>query len=247
MTEKRKIEAQLVRADRLASLGQLSSGIAHEIRNPLAGIRLFLDILRDPEKFDRSEQEKEILNDLIHNVERISGIIQRVLDFSKTSIGVRQRLDLIPLIMETIAFWEAKIRKSGITLELSLSQSLPPVLGDRIQIQQVLNNLILNAIEAMEAGGTLTVTTDPGRSIGKEEKGPIRLQVADTGAGIDAGNLENIFNPFFTTKPTGTGLGLAISHNIIEKHNGIMFVRSEVGRGTVFTVELPVWRDDITQ
>lgn len=203
--------------------------------------------MRDPEKFERSEQEKEILNDLIHNVERISGIIQRVLDFSKTSIGVRQKWELNPLVAETIAFWEAKIRKSGIALELSLSQHLPPVLGDRIQIQQVMNNLILNAIEAMEMGGTLTVTTNHGQSMGTENEGPIRLQVADTGSGIDAGNLENIFNPFFTTKPAGTGLGLAISHNIIEKHNGILSVRSEPGQGSVFTVELPVWPDDIAK
>lgn len=245
ISERKKAEAQLIRAERLASLGQLSSGIAHEIRNPLAGIRLFLDILGDPEKFDRSTQEKEILNDLTSNVDRISGIIQRVLDFSKTSIGSREKFDLNQLVGETVALCEARIRKSKITLELALSQELPLILGDPIQLQQVTNNLILNAIEAMDPGGTLTVTTDYRPSVRPENKGRLRLQVADTGHGIDTGNLENIFNPFFTTKPTGTGLGLAISHNIIEKHNGIMSVRSEIGQGTVFTVELPVCADNM--
>jgi two-component system, cell cycle sensor histidine kinase and response regulator CckA len=244
---RKKAEAQLIRADRLASLGQLSSGIAHEIRNPLAGIRLFLDILRDPEKFDQSEQEKEILSDLISNVERISAIIQRVLDFSKTSIGFKQKLDLNQLARETVAFWEAKIRKANITLKLNLSQTLPPVLVDPIQFQQVINNLILNAIEAMDTGGTLTVTTDYWHPLRKTTQGRLCLLVADTGCGIDGHNLESIFNPFFTTKPSGTGLGLAISHNIIEKHNGIMSVRSQIGEGSVFSVELPVCADDMTK
>lgn len=242
--ERRKIEAQLIRTDRLASLGQLSSGIAHEIRNPLAGIRLFLDILGDPEKFDRSDQEREILDDLIHNVERISGIIQRVLDFSKPSIGYKQKLNLNPLIGETVALCKAKMRKTKISVELRLSQDLPLIPGDPVQLQQVINNLILNAIEAMDPGGTLTITTDYRPSAGTENTGRLCLQVTDTGHGIEADNLENIFNPFFTTKPTGTGLGLAISHNIIEKHNGIMLVRSEIGQGTVFTVELPVGPED---
>jgi signal transduction histidine kinase len=243
--ERKKIEAQLIRTDRLASLGQLSSGIAHEIRNPLAGIRLFLDILGDPEKFERTDQEKEILDDLIHNVERISGIIQRVLDFSRPSIGCKQKLNINPLIGETVALCEGKMRKSKIAVELRLSQDLPLIPGDPIQLQQVINNLILNAIETMDpGGGTLTVTTDYRPSPGTENTGRLCLQVADTGHGIEANNLENIFNPFFTTKPTGTGLGLAISHNIIEKHDGIMLVRSVVGEGTVFTVELPVWPDN---
>lgn len=242
--ERRNLEAQLIRADRLASLGQLSSAIAHEIRNPLAGIRLFLDILGDPEKFDRSDQEREILGDLIHNVERISGIIQRVLDFSKPAIGSQQKLNINALVGETVALCEARIRKSQISTKLALSQDLPLIPGDPIQLQQVINNLILNAIEAMAPGGTLTIDTDYRPSPAAENEGRLYLQVADTGHGIEPHNLENIFNPFFTTKPTGTGLGLAISHNIIEKHNGIMLVRSEIGQGTVFTVELPVWPED---
>jgi signal transduction histidine kinase len=233
----------LIRADRLASLGQLSSSIAHEIRNPLAGIRLFLDMLCDPEKFDRSEREKEIFGELIGNVERISAIIQRVLDFSKTSIGPMQQLDLNHLIRETVTFWEPRMRKSKIILKFNLSPSLPPVLEDPIEFQQVMNNLILNALEAMETGGSLEITTDYWHSLRTKTRGCFRIQVADTGHGIERGNLERIFDPFFTTKSSGTGLGLAISHNIIHKHGGILSVRSQIGEGSIFTIELPAIPD----
>ena len=242
ITEKRKTEEQLVRADRLSSLGQLSGGIAHEIRNPLSSISLFMDILSDKERFEHTDQELELLSEVKDNVNRIADIIKRVLDLSKLQAVHKNMTDINRLIEGNIKLWQTNISKSKIKLKLSLDKGLPQILGDAIQLQQVFNNLILNAIEAMNKGGILRITTSKGVSSVVRGREVVVIEVGDTGPGINPEDMENIFNPFFTTKTMGTGLGLAISHKIVERHGGIISIESKPNEGTTFSVELPVGR-----
>ncbi len=240
VTESKKIQEQLIRADRLSSLGQLSGGIAHEIRNPLGGINLFTDILCDEEKFERTDQEKEILHEIKDNINRIDGIIKRVLDFARPPAESSDRVEINALIRENIKFWSARLRKSKIELELSLDDELPHVQGDAIGLQQVINNLTLNAIEAMDNGGFLGITTSSGVSAFHKNRRVVIIKVKDNGCGIKQEQMKTVFNPFFTTKATGTGLGLAIVHQTIERNGGAVSVESEPGKGTTFAIELPV-------
>jgi len=239
ITEKRKIEKQLIRADRLSSLGQLSGGIAHEIRNPLSGINLFVDILADEEKFSRADQELEIFQEIKHNINKINGIITRILDFARDSRATSGEIDVNALIEEITRLWYTKIRDAKIKLQLSLQKDLLTVCGDAIGIQQVMNNLIQNAIEAMPAGGLLDIATRNAVSSFYQDRPVVLIRVGDSGSGIPPKQREKVFDPFFTTKSTGTGLGLSISHQIVERHGGIISFESLSKQATTFSVELP--------
>ena len=240
ITEQKKIEEQLIRADRLSSLAQLSGGIAHEIRNPLASIRLFTDILCDEDKFDRTDQEIEIIDEIKENLNRIDDIIKRVLDFAKPPVLSSNEIDLNALIQESARLWSAKLRKLNITLKLNLNNSLPLVQADALGLQKIINNVVLNAIEAMEHGGDIGIKTSKDISSLPGHSEAVFIQVSDTGPGIGPELQEDIFNPFFTTKSTGTGLGLSISHQIIKRHGGALSLESNSGEGTTFTIELPL-------
>ncbi|WP_372680220.1 ATP-binding protein [Desulfosarcina sp.] len=239
ITEQKKIEEQLIRTDRLSSLGQLSGGIAHEIRNPLSSINLFTDILCDEEKYDRTAQENELFDEIKDNINRIEKIIKQVLDFAKPPVTTSNEIDLNELTQESIKFWASKLRKSGIRLNLNIKDGLPPIQGDVIGLQQVINNVILNAIEAMEKGGDINISISQGVPSTGEHKSVVYLKVSDTGPGISKNHQEDIFNPFFTTKATGTGLGLSISHQIIKRQGGTFTVESNPDAGTTFIIELP--------
>jgi len=239
ITKERKIEEQLMRADRLASLGQLSGGIAHEIRNPLSSINLFTDILIDEDKYDRTEQENELFAEIKDNINRVDKIIKRVLDFAKPPVATSDDIDLNKLTQEIIKFWASKLRKLDIDLNLELKDDLPAVQGDVIGLQQVINNVVLNATEAMGEGGDIRIRTLQAPSTMREDQDAVFLKVSDTGPGIPKHQQEDIFNPFFTTKPTGTGLGLSISHQIIKRHRGSFSLESILETGTTFIIELP--------
>ena len=240
ITEEKRIDDQLIRADRLSSLGQLSGGIAHEIKNPLTGIRLFTDLLSDENKFKLDAGGVDILNEIKDNVDKIDGIIKRVLDFARpTSISLK-KVDINTIIQENVKLWSAKFRKSNIRVKFSLDENLSKVKGDSISLQQLINNLVLNAIEAMDKGGLLEITTLKAKSTFHRDRNVVTIGVKDTGGhGIAPENVKNIFNPFFTTKASGTGLGLAISHKIIERHGGVILLDSKPGKGTTFTIEFP--------
>jgi PAS domain S-box-containing protein len=239
ITQKKEVEKQLMRADRLSSLGQLSGGIAHEIRNPLSGINLFVDILGDEEKFNRSNQELEILQEIKQNIHKINGIIKRILDMAKPTLMEPKEIDINGFIEETVKFWHAKTNDAEIKLKLSLQKGLQVVCGDSIGIQQVLNNLIQNAIEAMTDGGTLSITTQNGVSSFDPDRPMVLIKVGDTGPGIEPEQREKIFDPFFTTKTTGTGLGLSLSYQIIDHHGGIIALENDPDQATSFVIELP--------
>ncbi len=171
---------------------------------------------------------------MIQEVERLNRVIRQLLDLSRPMEIEKKPTRLEPLIEHTVLLADVHARKKGIIVRTEFSPEAPAVFADPDRIKQVLLNLCLNAIEAMQAGGNLTLT------LGRYNEKMARLDVSDTGAGVPRGDLENIFDPYYTTKSSGTGLGLAIVHRIVEAHGGEIRVRSESGRGTTFTMLLPV-------
>jgi PAS domain S-box-containing protein len=239
ITEEKKKKEFMARAGRLSFLGQVSGRIAHEIRNPLGAIKLFLDILNDGDTYKRSRMEMEIFDDININIDKINGIIKRILNFANPGIIHFENLDVNEVIKESLEFFISKIDNLNITLKLSLDHSISTIKGDKISLQQVITNLILNAIQAMGNGGSLCIRTMTDNSDFHMGQGLIVITIKDTGTGIKPEDEETIFNPFFTTKPTGTGLGLAISDQIIEHHGGTISFTSIPGEGSTFCIELP--------
>jgi PAS domain S-box-containing protein len=239
ITEKKRMDEQLMRADRLSSLGQLAGGIAHEIRNPLTGIRLFMDILSDPERFSLSAQQEELYCEVTENVLKIEEIIGRTLDLARSSEPNRVKIDVNNLIRRSMQLWQLRISKSRIRLTLDLHVTSPSVIGDEIQLQQVLNNMVSNALDAMGKGGDLQIATRVERAAFHNNRRVAKIVISDTGTGLPEDQIQNIFNPFFTTKTTGTGLGLAISHKIVHQHGGIITFENRCEGGARFTIEFP--------
>jgi signal transduction histidine kinase len=225
---------QLVHSEKLASLGQLAAGVAHELNNPLATVLLYSDILLrecppdDPKRAD--------LAMIAGETKRCKGIVGSLLDFARQNQVSAQPADLNALIQAVLEVQGKREAYSGIKVELVLDPNLPKIEADYAQLQEVLVNLMANAVDAMPAGGALTIRTMRGPN------GRVTLEVADTGAGIPPEHLGKLFTPFFTTKQVGqgTGLGLAIVYGIIKMHRGQINVRSQVGQGTAFTIQLPV-------
>lgn len=181
-----------------------------------------------------------IFREIKLNIKKIDDIIKRVLNFSKQSENTDlSRVDISALVEESLKFWHSRMTKDGINLRKSFQENLSEVLGDPIEIQQVLTNLIQNALEAMEKDGALTISVGNGTLSFDRKRPAVIIRVQDSGPGIPHDQQKNVFNPFFTTKHTGTGLGLAISHRIVSRHGGLISFESVPEVGTTFTVELP--------
>ena len=226
---------QMERADRLASVGEMAAGIAHEIKNPLTGIAAAITIIK--EDFEPADPRAEIITEVLEQIKRLDKTVNDLLFFGKPTQPELAYTDLNSVVKKTLMF--ASQHRSGKNIEkkLELEESIPPVYVDPKQIQQVFLNLILNALQAMQNGGVLIVRTALASTDGKQWA---RVSIADTGPGIPAQLLPKIFTPFFTTKAQGTGLGLAICYKLVTQHGGDLSVVSEDGVGTVFTVDLPV-------
>jgi len=229
----------LRRADRLSSLGLLTAGLAHEIRNPLVAIRTFTQLL--PERYDDAEFREGFQGLALKEVDRICGLINDLLSFARPSKpnvapeNVNDVVENIARILET----QAKEKSVGIAREFG--ENLPKVWIDREQMKQVFMNLILNAIQAMREGGSISISTRPVSRNGAEPSGDfVQVEIRDTGIGIPEENLQHIFDPFFTSKDEGSGLGLAVSHQIVQEHGGFVTVESQIGKGTAFFVHVPV-------
>jgi two-component system NtrC family sensor kinase len=231
----RKIQAQLMQSEKLASLGRLASGVAHEINSPLTGILTFSHLLMRRLK-DNPELQKE-LELIVRETTRVSIIVRGLLDFARESRPQKRPCNINELILHTLSLVERQSVFQNIRISKNLDPGVPIILLDANQIQQVFMNVLLNAADAMATGGTLTISSSqvPGDSF-------VQVKISDTGCGIPEENLNRIFDPFFTTKADkkGTGLGLAVSYGIIDRHRGRIEVQSEVGRGTTFTIQLPV-------
>jgi two-component system NtrC family sensor kinase len=225
---------QLERADRLASIGEMAAGIAHEIKNPLAGISAAVTIIKDD--LANSDPRSGILDEVLQQVQRLDKTVNDLLFFGKPSVPELACIDINDVIDKTLKFASQHRGLLNIVKRLNFASGLPTVFADSKQMQQVFLNIILNAFQAMSNGGTLTISTS---LTTREAKSFVRIDVADTGPGIPPQILEKIFTPFYTTKAQGTGLGLPICSKLIHLHNGEIRVTSNDEQGTIFTVELP--------
>jgi len=231
ITHLKKAEERLLLSERLTSLGELTAGVAHELRNPLAGIKINTQILL--RKSDLPEQEKRLLKNTLEGIEKIQKIVDDMLHFAKPKAAHFRSEEINEVVASSLVIFQNKLKKSNISLDFRKGENLPKVWIDTHQIQQVLVNLMLNAIQAMERGGTLTI-----RTFCEKDRG-VGVEVKDTGVGIPKPYLKKIFDPFFTTKSEGTGLGLSISLKILENHGATIDVSSEEGKGSTFTIHFP--------
>ena len=227
-------QEQIIHSRKIASLGTLVSGVAHELNNPINNIILTIDSLMGGRKIT-DERRLAMLNDILNQAVRASGIVKNLLDFSRSDRAIMEDLDIARVLQETIQISENQITVNNIKLRVDLATDLPVVGGNRQAIQQVFINLLTNAVHAMPSGGELMVRAERG----SDRK--IVITVRDTGSGIAEEHLPYIFDPFFTTKKIGkgTGLGLSVSYGIIKKHGGIITVDSSPGRGSTFSIVLP--------
>lgn len=233
ITEREKLQAQLAEYEKLSALSQLALGAAHEINNPLQGISSFLENLAEEAE---TEKEKKEISLVLENVARISETIRGLLNFARPSPPQFTKISLNQLTEETLSFLSHQPIFRNIRIEKALAPSLPQITADLNQIRQVLTNIFINAAQAMPQGGLLKVSTSKVKF-----KDYVQVEIADTGCGIPPENMKKIFDPFFTTKKNqGTGLGLSISLSYIKNHRGEINVQSEVGKGTTFTILLPI-------
>ncbi len=226
---------KFMESERLALIGQLAANVAHELNNPLQGIVTYSHLLLERNSIEDST--KQTLNKIVVQANRSRDIIRGLLDFSRQRKPDKTLCDINILLEESHSFLENQALMHNIEVIMDLDSDLPSIVIDPSQVQRVFINMIVNAAEAMNGNGRLIMTTRRDTN-----RGCIEVTFTDTGMGISEENLEKIFDPFFTTKETGhgVGLGLAISYGIIKEHGGSISVESEVGKGTTFTIRLPV-------
>jgi two-component system NtrC family sensor kinase len=228
-------QQQLIQSTKMAAVGSLTSGIAHELNNPLNNIGLVTEDLIDNLSERSTEQSLELLRQIETQVERASSTVRNLLDFTRNDKPVFTTVSIPEVIRDTARLLGNEMKLAGVELSIIMDDELPSVTGDPRNIQQVFLNLMLNAIQAMPQGGKLVVK-------GAVMDGFVRVDVQDTGTGIPEEDLARVFDPFFTTKEPGmgTGLGLAVSYGIIETHRGKIHVESALGKGSTFSVHLPL-------
>ena len=231
----KKTEAQLIRSEKLAALGQLAAGIAHEIRNPLTSINILIHSLAS--NLPSGNSQKEDLKVIEEEIHRINEIVDQFLRFAKPTPPLFQKVEVASIFKETLQLLRPQIEKQRIVVQKEF-QTLPPILMDREQIKQVILNLLLNAIQAMIKGGHLALKGH----IPRDERW-IKLLIQDSGVGIPLEDMNQLFDPFFSTKEGGIGLGLSIAHRIIDQHHGKIEVESAPGKGTLFTIWLPIHKE----
>jgi len=231
ITEIRQLKNEIVRSQRLASLGSLAAGVAHEIRNPLSSIKGFATYFK--ERYRDNPEDGKTADIMIQEVDRLNRVISQLLDFARPMQMHRQETPVQIILRQALRVIETQALKQGITIEADLPSDLPEVRIDADRMKQVFLNLYLNALGAMGKGGVLFVSASelPGRIV--------QIEIRDNGTGIASGDLGRIFDPYFTTKPSGTGLGLAIVQKIVEAHGGEIKVVSLPGQGTTVSILLP--------
>jgi two-component system sensor histidine kinase HydH len=230
--EVRRLQEEIHRKEKLAAIGSLAAGVAHEIRNPLSSIKGLAAYFGN--KFEQGSEDKQAAEVMSQEVDRLNRVISELLDFARPSELNLKPADVNEVIEHSLRLVQQDSKAKNVEVRWSGSEDIPSVLLDPDRFSQSLLNLYLNAIQAMEQGGILSVRS----SLGAHND--IEVEVADTGKGINHDDLDGIFDPYFTTKPSGTGLGLAIVHKIIEAHLGQIKVRSTPGKGTAFTISVPI-------
>jgi signal transduction histidine kinase len=246
LTHVERLEERERLRDRLAALGEMAAAMAHEIKNPLAGIEVMAGLLRRqvPDKLDA----QALVNDIINEAKMANSIVQEMLEFVRPVRLQLDRASIVGALNSAITMADGKARRGDIRVELAVPDSLPTIQGDEHQLTQVFANLLINAYEALAGQGTVVLSA---RLLESAEEGALLpdgnhavptvvIDVVDYGPGVTGDIIDKIFNPFFTTKPQGSGLGLAIVRKIVDAHDGRIDVRSVVGHGTTFRVTLPV-------
>jgi len=244
LSEFKKLERQVRRSDRLASIGTLSAGMAHEIKNPLATIKTFTDLL--PERFEESEFRDSFASLVGSEVRRIDGLVNQLLRFARPAKPHFRPIHLHDILDDSLRLLEQQLRGKRVTVIRSLDAENDTMRGDPNLLNQAFVNFILNGIEAMPEGGELRINTTVDRTAGKKGEACVCVAIEDTGTGIRQENLPQIFDPFFTTKGQGTGLGLSVSHGIITDQGGMIDVQSTHGEGTTFLISFPLQPEDTT-
>ncbi len=235
-------QEQVIQAEKLTSLGQLAASIAHEVNNPLSGTLVYTQLLA--RKVKRGEIDDEVTLDYLSKMEseliRSTKLIQNLLNFARQSPPEFQQVNLNSVVNHAFELVSHSANKQKIRISNELDPSLPDLMADANQLQQVCINLMLNAIQAMPQGGRLTLRT-------YVQDKQVKLEVQDTGIGIPPENMSKLFTPFFTTKPEvkGVGLGLAVAYGIVQRHKGKIEVQSKIGEGTTFTFSLPLLPDSV--
>jgi len=245
MSELKEMEEQVRRSDRLSSIGTLSAGMAHEIKNPLVTIKTFTQLL--PEQYDQAAFRETFFDLVGQEVKRIDTLVNRLLRFARPVKGNLQPAHLHDTVQEALRLVDQQMSRTGITLRLDLHADDDQVQADSEQLNQAFVNLFLNAMDAMPDGGQLVVATRNGRLVpdlpfnGNGHSHPcVELSIQDTGTGIAEEDLHRIFDPFFTRKDRGFGLGLSVTHGIIQEHHATIHVESRVGSGTIFVLRFPL-------
>lgn len=231
LTAKKEVQRRIERAERLATLGELMAGVAHEVRNPLTAISGFVQILKDTEQ---DPQRLEYTQIILKEVNSINRVIQQLLDFARPRPGLYQKIHLNQIINETLILIKTKGMEARIDFNVVLDQHLGAIDADGEMLKQVLLNLLINAVQAISARGKITIST---QALGQDKQ---MIKIQDDGCGISDDIKTKIFMPFYTTKPSGTGLGLSISQRIITSHDGDITLESQPNQGTSFTIILPV-------
>jgi two-component system, NtrC family, sensor kinase len=232
VTSRIRLEEQLQHAEKMASIGLLAAGVAHEVNTPLAGISSYTQMLRA--QTDAGDTRAPLLEKIEKQTFRAAKIINNLLNFSRSGTSEFETLDVNKVVLDVLSLVEHQLDNSRIKVRKELAESLPPVRGNENRLQQVFFNLILNARDAMPSGGWLTLAT-------RSDDDAVVIEVRDTGLGIKREDIKRIYDPFFTTKGIGrgTGLGLSVSYGILQEHGGAIFVESAPGQGTTFQVALP--------
>jgi two-component system sensor histidine kinase HydH len=238
LSEVKALEAERRRLDRLAALGEMSAVVAHEIRNPIAGIAAGVDYLT--RNVPKDSPEFKGVQMIRGEIQRVNRILEDILFVARPARLKLSSEDVAQVVENVIQRCQVQIKESRVTVSTRYAKNLPLLQVDRQRLEQVFTNLVLNATQAMLNGGHLLLQTEVRRSSNGSKRGEVIVTIADTGPGIPAEAQHRIFEPFFTTKTRGTGLGLTVARRIIEEHGGSISVDSEVPRGTRFIIKLPL-------
>ena len=257
VTAIKRLELQIRRSDRLASLGTLSAGMAHEIKNPLVSLKTFAQLL--PERYQDSDFRDTFSNLIGHEIDRIDSLVNQLLRFARPAKPILKPLHAHEVLEKALTLVGHRLYQKDIKLQRAWQADVDTIRGDADQLEQVFLNFFLNAMDAMKSQGELSVRTDirgdeqwanPRAYANGESNGngqapeALLISIRDTGEGIKAEDIPHVFDPFFTTKDYGTGLGLSVVHGIIQEHGGQIEVESELQKGTVFHILLPLVRFD---
>jgi signal transduction histidine kinase len=234
--EREEIQARLARSEKISALGRMAAQVAHEVRNPLAGLSLYSLHLKSKMADKASDNELSLVDKIVSTVDRLSNTVEQVLSFARPITLVRRPVDHHRLIKDALQLLEPQLKTNNVAVKLRLDESQPLVVLDEASIHSTLINLMLNSIQAMNKGGELAIAS-------ARDAEALLIEITDTGCGMNQEQIKNIFEPFYTTKSHGLGLGMFYAEKTIKQHGGSIIVESETGKGTSMKISLPTQGD----